>query len=96
MANRPPLQVPDPSATIPDFGPRPDAAEVAKIARAKAAQDLRDGVASAPAVAPVEASKGMHPLLIAVLGVFVALIFGGFGFVVAVSAGLLAWVFFGM
>ena len=96
MASRPPPQIPDPSATIPDFGPRPDVAELAKIARAKAAQDARDGIPPSPAATPAKARVGMHPALVAVLGLVVAVVFGGFGFVVAVSAGLLVWFLLGM
>ncbi|MCA9298209.1 MAG: hypothetical protein KDA28_04035, partial [Phycisphaerales bacterium] len=81
--------VPDPSATIPDFGPRPDIKvkkEEAKVARMPEGDVAvgKKGPISRPA--PPAPQSTFNPLLLAIIGLLVAIIAGALGFFVVVFA----------
>jgi hypothetical protein len=81
--------VPDPSATIPDFGPRPDVKKVKNLpAESTRTPDGDVPAAGATPRATKKAPKPVNPLLIGVAGVLVAVVFGGLGFFVVVFAGM--------
>ena len=80
--------VPDPSATIPDFGPRPDVQVKDTPAETTRTPDgdVDSGYVAPPT--PAATTKPVNPLLIGVVGVLVAVVFGGLGFFVVVFAGM--------
>ncbi len=81
--------VPDPSATIPDFGPRPEVKVKnlpAETTRTPDGDVSNEGARNKP---PKQAApRPVNPLVIGVIGVFVAIVFGGLGFFVVVFAGM--------
>jgi hypothetical protein len=89
--------VPDPSATIPDFGPRPDIkvkAEEARVARTPDG-DVAVGGKGRISRAAAPEQKSFNPLVLAIVGLLVALVAGGLGFFVVVFAGMLFWLILG-
>lgn len=77
--------VPDPSATIPDFGPRPNV----KVAKKKAeVSRTPDGDVAVGQQAAPPAASGANPLVLALVGLLVAIIAGMLGFFVVVFAGM--------
>ncbi|MEZ4322918.1 MAG: hypothetical protein R3F61_35965 [Myxococcota bacterium] len=94
-------KVPDPSATIPDFGPRPEIRvkkEDAKVSRMPEGDVAVGQQPPAPAKArpaPPPPPRSLNPIVLVVLGMVVAIIAGGIGFFVVVFAGMFFWLFLG-
>lgn len=78
-------RIPDPSATIPDFGPRPDLKTLEK--RAEVMRMLEAESTTGPrSVAPPP--RRANPILVLLIAVFVAVLAGSAGFLIMVFAGL--------
>lgn len=92
--------VPDPSATIPDFGPRPNVrvdaqkATVNRLPTGDVAVERSRTPRSAPIHDPAPPGS-TNALLLGVIGILVAIIAGGLGFFAVVFAGLLFWMILG-
>lgn len=83
-------RIPDPSATIPDFGPRPDVKVLEK--RAEVIRMLEGDASVAPAPPP----RRMNALLLAAVALIVAVIAGSASFFLIVFAGLAIYALMGI
>ena len=92
--------VPDPSATIPDFGPRADVRIEAEQARVKRLPtgDVDLEAAQRAAVDALDPAPpgSTNALLLVIIGVLVAVIAGGLGFFAVIFAGFLVWAVVGV
>lgn len=92
-------RVPDPSATIPDFGPRPDVRVLEKRAEVIRMLEGDSAVAAPAAAAPGAAAvpaRRASPILVLLLAVLVAIIAGSASFFVIVFAGLVMYALMGI
>ena len=89
-----PRRVPDPSVTIPDYGAhrgiqvKEQEAEVARTPEGDVALDGR-------ATAPAPRRSGLRLVVLALVGMLVAVVAGALGFFVVVFGGAVMWLLLG-